>query len=230
VTPYDITADLHDSLARLQTDYIDLYLLHRDDLAVPVSVLVDTFNEHLQAGKIQAYGGSNWTAVRVREANAYAAANGLVGMTAVSPQFSLAVPTQPPWPGCISVSGAAGQAERDWYASQHIPLFTWSSVASGFFSGRFRPDNLESFDFWLDKVCVDAYCTPDNFARLERASKLAAERGLTPMQVAVAYVLNAGPHIFAIIGSRSPAEYQMNLTAVNCTLTADEIRWLESGR
>jgi len=229
VTPFDITADLHDSLARLQTDTIDLYLLHRDDLTVPVSVIVNTFNEHLQAGKIRAYGGSNWTAVRVQEANAYAAAQGLVGMTAVSPQFSLAVPAKPPWPGCISVSGEAGQAEREWYASQNIPLFTWSSVAAGFFSGRFTPDNLDSFDFWLDQVCVDSYCTPDNFARLERARELAAARGLTPVQVAVAYVLNAFPHIFAIIGSRKPEEFQMNLAAVTCQLSPAEIRWLESG-
>lgn len=229
VTPYDITADLHDSLARLKTDYIDLYLLHRDDTAVPVSVIVDTFNEHLQSGKIRAYGGSNWTAWRVQEANAYAVANGLVGLTAVSPQFSLAVPATPPWPGCISVSGAAGQAEREWYARQNIPLFTWSSVAAGFFSGRFTPENLDSFDFWLDKVCVDSYCTPDNFARLERAQQLAAERGLTPMQIAVAYVLNSSPHIFPIIGSRTPEEFKMNLTAVTCPLSPDEIRWLESG-
>lgn len=229
VTPYDIAADLHDSLARLQTDYIDLYLLHRDDTAVPVQVIVDTFNEHLQSGKIRAYGGSNWTAVRVQEANAYAAANGLVGLTAVSPQFSLAVPAVPPWPGCISVSGAPGQAERDWYASQNMPLFTWSSVAAGFFSGRFTPHNLGSFDYWLDRVCVDSYCTPDNFARLERASQLAAERGLTPMQIAVAYVLNSSPHIFAIIGSRTAEEFRMNATAVTCILTPDEIRWLENG-
>ncbi|HUM70305.1 MAG TPA: aldo/keto reductase, partial [Chloroflexota bacterium] len=167
---------------------------------------------------------------RVQAANQYAAANGLVGLTAVSPQFSLAVPAIPPWPGCISVSGDAGQVERDWYARQHIPLFTWSSVAAGFFSGRFTPDNLDSFDFWLDKVCVNSYCTPDNFARLERATQLAAERNLTPMQIAVAYVLNTSSHIFAIIGSRTPDEFAMNLTAVTCTLSPDEIRWLESGK
>jgi aryl-alcohol dehydrogenase-like predicted oxidoreductase len=216
-------------LARLQTDYIDLYLLHRDDTAVPVSLIVDTFNEHLQADKIRAYGGSNWTAKRVQEANTYATANGLVGLTAVSPQFSLAVPSQPPWPGCISVSGPAGQTEREWYASQGIPLFTWSSVAAGFFSGRFTPDNLDSFTYWLDKVCVASYCVPENFARLERANHLAAERGLTATQIAVAYVLNVSPQIFPIIGSRTPAEFQMNLTAVSCTLSTDEIRWLESG-
>jgi len=52
VTPFDITSDLHDSLARLQTDYIDLYLLHRDDLAVDVAPIVEVLNELCAAGKL----------------------------------------------------------------------------------------------------------------------------------------------------------------------------------
>jgi len=61
VTPYDITSDLHDSLARLCTDYIDLYLLHRDDPSVPVGPIVEVLNEHRAAGRIHAFGGSNWS-------------------------------------------------------------------------------------------------------------------------------------------------------------------------
>lgn len=229
VTPFDITADLHDSLARLRTEYIDLYLLHRDDTAVPVSVVVETFNEHLRAGKIRGYGGSNWTAARVREANDYAAVHGLVGFAASSPQFSLAVPAKPPWPDCVSISGEPGRADREWYASQRMPLFTWSSVAAGFFTGRFTPDNLDSFTFWLDRVCADAYCTPENFARLERTKQLAVEKELTPTQLALAYVLNQSPDIFALVGSRSPEEFAQNVTAVSCTLTETEMKWLETG-
>jgi aryl-alcohol dehydrogenase-like predicted oxidoreductase len=56
VTPFDITADLFDSLARLRTEYIDLYLLHRDDPSVPVGPIIETLNEHLDAGRIRAFG------------------------------------------------------------------------------------------------------------------------------------------------------------------------------
>jgi aryl-alcohol dehydrogenase-like predicted oxidoreductase len=77
VTPFDITADLHDSLARLRTDYIDLYLLHRDDPAQPVGPIVEVLNEHLAAGRIHAFGGSNWSHRRIAEANEYAATHGL---------------------------------------------------------------------------------------------------------------------------------------------------------
>ena len=54
VTPFDITSDLHDSLARLKTDYIDLYILHRDDPDVPVGPIVEILNQHQQAGLISA--------------------------------------------------------------------------------------------------------------------------------------------------------------------------------
>jgi len=60
VTSFDITADIHDSLARLQTDYIDMYALHRDDPSVPVDDIVRTLHEHKEAGDIGVYGGSNW--------------------------------------------------------------------------------------------------------------------------------------------------------------------------
>src|SRR5947209_5934479 len=85
VTPEDITCDLRDSLARLKTDTIDLFLLHRDDPDVPVGPIVEGLEEHRRAGRIRAYGGSNWSIQRLEEANAYAAAHRLQGFTASSP-------------------------------------------------------------------------------------------------------------------------------------------------
>src|SRR5712692_3178319 len=64
VTPADITTDLMDSLARLDTDYVDLYVLHRDDPSVPVGPIVEALNEHYAAGRIRAFGGSNWSVER----------------------------------------------------------------------------------------------------------------------------------------------------------------------
>ena len=72
VTPFDITADLFDSLARFGFDHVDLYLLHRDDPSVPIGPIVEVLNEHFSEGRIKAFGGSNWTPERLREANEYA--------------------------------------------------------------------------------------------------------------------------------------------------------------
>ena len=129
VTPYDIASDMADSLVRLRSDYIDLYLLHRDDPAVPVGPIVEALNEHHAAGRIHAFGGSNWTPERLAEANEYADQRGLVPFAASSPNFSLADQIAEPWKDCLSIAGPSQAAAREWYAEHDMPLFTWSSVA-----------------------------------------------------------------------------------------------------
>ncbi len=228
VTPYDITADLHDSLARMQTDYIDLYVLHRDDPSQPVGPIIETLNEHKAAGKIHAFGGSNWSTARLQEANAYAQAHGLTPFVVSSPNFSLAVQRKAPWPNCVSISGPEAAEERAWYADHNTPLFTWSSLAGGFFSGRFNRDNLDSFDTYLDKLCVECYCTESNFQRLDRVRELADERGLTIPQVATAYVMSYPLNIFPLVGCNTAQEFKANLEASEMRLTPAEIAWLEA--
>ena len=230
VTPFDITSDLHDSLARLKVHTIDLYLLHRDDPTVPVGPIVEVLNEHREAGRIYAFGGSNWTHVRIEAANAYAEAHGLTPFVASSPQFSLADMVREPWRGCISISGPGGEAARAWYQRAHMPLFTWSSLAGGFFSGRFTRDNLDSFESYLDRLCVTSYCSEDNFRRLDRAAGLAEAKGLALPQVALAYVVNQPLNIFALVGCRTGAEFEANTAALDLRLTGEEIAWLELKR
>jgi aryl-alcohol dehydrogenase-like predicted oxidoreductase len=70
VTPDDITADLEESLRQFGFDDVDLYLLHRDDETVPVGPIVEVLDQHRRAGKIRAYGGSNWSHRRIADANA----------------------------------------------------------------------------------------------------------------------------------------------------------------
>jgi len=228
LTPFDITSDLHDSLARLKTDEIDLYLLHRDDLAVPVEPILDTLNEHLRSGRIRAFGASNWSHARIELANAYALANGLEPFVTSSPQYSLAESLDEPWPLCVSISGSAGVAAREWYARTQMPLLIWSPLASGFFSGRYRRDNLHQFGAreW-EEVAVRTYSNESNFQRLDRANILAAEKGLSAAQIAVAYVMNQPMDTFAIVGPHSREKFQANIEASDVRLTAQEMDWLD---
>lgn len=229
VTPFDITGDLYDSLARLGSDYIDLYLLHRDDPSVPVGPIVEVLNEHLQEGRIHAFGGSNWRPERLREANDYAAENGLTPMVASSPNFSLAVQVEEPWSDCVSISGDEAEEDRRWYEETRMPLFTWSSLAGGFFSGRFTRDNLDTFEAYLDRLCIETYCQEENFGRFDRASVLAREKGLTVPQVALAYVLDQPLEVFALVGCNTGEEFRANVEAVAVGLTPEELAWLENG-
>ncbi|MFW5841282.1 MAG: aldo/keto reductase, partial [Planctomycetota bacterium] len=227
VTPFDITSDLHDSLARLGFEYIDLYLLHRDDATQPVEGIVDVLNEHLAAGRIHAFGASNWTHKRIAEANAYARQNGLTGFVASSPNFSLAQQNAEPWEGCVSISGPSQADARKWYQSTQMPLMSWSSLAGGFFAGQTRNDTLEAFQQSLDGMVRTSYASEENFRRLKRAETLADEKGLTVAQIAAAWVLCSPMNTLPMFGPRSLEEFDQNLAALDVVLSDAERDWLD---
>lgn len=229
VTPYDISADLHDSLARLQIDKIDLYLLHRDDPDVPVGPIVERLNALKVEGLIDAFGGSNWSHKRVAAANAYASDHGLTPFVASSPQFSLAEMVEAPWAGCISVGGPSGAAARQYYAENGVALFTWSSLAGGFMTGRYTRANRDTLDTRQDALVLRSYGSEANFDRLERAQSLAVDKGLTLPQLALAYSQSHPFNLFSLVGCRTPQEYADNAVALENPLTPEEIAWLETG-
>lgn len=230
VTPFDITADLFDSLARLKTDHVDLYVLHRDDPNAPVGPIVEILNQHQRAGRIRAFGGSNWSIERIQAANEYARAHGLVPFAVSSPHFSLAEQVQAPWDGCVTISGPSHATERAWYQTTQMPVFAWSSIANGFLAGKFDPHDRKAFAEHLDASSVKAYFSDDNFERLARAAQLAQQKDFTIPQIAMAYVLNQPLNLFALVGSQSGAEFQANLVALETKLTNQEMDWLDLRR
>lgn len=231
VTPFDITSDLHDSLARLKTDYIDIYLLHRDDPSVPVGPIVEILNEHLECGKIKSFGGSNWHHSRIQEANEYAERHGLVPFVASSPHYSLAEQVQDPWgQGCVAISGPKEQEARQWYKKTQIPIFPYSSLARGFFSGRISRNNFDDKKSILDRACLTAYCHEQNFDRLDRVEILAKEKGMTVPQIAMAYLMNQPLNVFPIVGAATPQELEENIIAARMKLSKEELDWLDLRR
>ena len=226
VTPWDIAADLFDTLARLKTDYVDIYMLHRDDPAVPVDEIVDALNEHVEAGRIRAFGGSNWTHERLAKANDYAEPRGLVPFSCSSPNFSLANQIADPWgenSGSVTLSGPENAAARGWYETEQMPVFAWSSLARGFLSGRLNRENYRDV---ADGACQRAYCHEPNFQRLDRAREMAEKQGLSVPQVALAYVMSQPMDVFALIGAQNRSELQANLDAASLKLSAEECAWL----
>ncbi len=229
VTPADIRADIQDSLARFQTDHLDLYLLHRDDPSQPVGPIVECLHEQAEAGIIGAYGGSNWTTARLQAANEHAAAQALRPFVASSPNFSLADQFAEPWPGCVSLSGAARARDLAWYREAGMALFAWSSLAGGFFSGRlWRANAAEQRGEALAR-CLRVYGHESNWQRQERARELGAAKGLSLPQTALAYVLSQECAVFPLVGCQSAAEFAECRAALSVRLTREECRWLEEG-
>lgn len=228
VTPFDLSADLHDALAKMGTDRIDLYMLHRDEPTVPVSVLMDVLHRHLTEGKILSYGVSNWTTARIAEANAYAKANGMQPIAASSPNYSLAQQYQEPWaPGCVTVSGPENRTEREWYEKTGMPVLAYSSMARGLFSGRISREQCRERPTEVDPVCLKAYCGDENFTRLERAGELAGRKGVTVPQIAMAFILSGDMNVFPIIGAANREEMESSVQALEIRLTPAERAWLD---
>lgn len=212
-----IRSDLTKSLERLQTDYIDMYALHRDDPAVPAGEVIEALNEHIASGAVKTIGVSNWTWQRIQEANDYAAANGLVGFSFSSPNFSLAKANEPFWAGCVS----ADDETCAWHESNQIPLFSWSSQARGFFTGRFSPEIRDNADL------VRVFYSDGNWERLERAKQLAERKNVTAIQIALAYVLNQPFPTCALIGAQSLDELRSCDEGSLIQLTREELDWLD---
>ena len=228
VTPFDLTADLYDSLARLQTDFIDLYVLHRDDLDVPVGPIVEIFNEHFEAGRIRGFGGSNWTYQRIAAANEYAKAHDLVPFTVSSPNYGLAEQVRNPWgPGCVSLSGPENVEARTWYQENQMTIFSYSSIARGFFSGRVQAARPGEAKNVIDDTAQYAYAHPINFERLARAEKLAQEKGVTVPQIAIAYIFASPMNVFPLVASYNESEMEDNIKAFDVELSAEECAWLD---
>jgi aryl-alcohol dehydrogenase-like predicted oxidoreductase len=139
------------------------------------------------------------------------------------------VQVKEPWENCVTITGAAQAAERAFYADSRMPIFAWSSLAGGFFSGRFRRDNLAEMTSYFDRLCIDSYCYPENFARLERAAALAVAHGVTLPQIALAYALRQPWNIFTLVGCATGDEFAANCAALELALTPAEIAWLEDG-
>lgn len=221
-TPYAVpdalTVQLKESLGRSKIGVADIYMMHRDNLDVPVGEFVDVLNEHVKAGRIKTFGGSNWSLARVQAANDYAASKGLQGFSVVSNNFSLARMVNPVWTGCVSASDVDS---RMWFEKTQTSLLSWSSQARGFFlPGRAAPEKTE------DEELVRCWYSPDNFDRLKRANELAAKKNVAPINIALAYVLTQPFPTFALIGPRTLEETRTSLPGLTVQLTPQEVKWL----
>lgn len=213
VTREDMDADVRANLAGQGVSYSDFFVLHRDDPRIPVGDIVQWLNEHRDAGRIKAFGGSNWHHTRIAAANEYAEKHGLQGFSVSSPNLSLATVNEPMWWEAYSID----REGRDWHERTGFPLFSWSSAGGGWFA--------EVDSDGVNRV----YRNDENIARLARAKELAAQKGVTPYQIALAWTLNQPMNVFALTGPDTVPMLEMNLATVDLKLNPEELTYLEHG-
>lgn len=223
-----ILSELETSLKALDTGVIDLYLLHRDDPQTPLPEIMETLNACKRAGKIRAFGVSNWTRERIEAANACAAARGLEGFAVSSPYFGLARQVRDPWGGgCVSLAGPENGEARAWYAQNRMPVFCYSSLARGFFGGRFRSFDEEGARRVLDGPAQRGYLCAENMRRLRSAEVLAGRLGTTAADIALRYIFGSPMNVFAVVSTTDPRRLAGLAAASLHPLDAEETAFLE---
>ncbi len=227
VKPSVLRKELEQSLEALKTSYIDIWLLHRDDPKVEVGPIIETMNEALSAGKVRIFGVSNWMTNRIEEANEYAYAHNLQPFSVSSPYFGLADQAMAPWKGCISIAGPSGESEREWYRKNKMPIISYSGLAGGFLSGKYKANDRDAMAAGLDPVAFRTYVFDENCRRLSKCEELAEKKGCTVSEIALAFVLCSRMDTYAIVGSSSPERMKGNLRALSVKLSEEEMRYLE---
>ncbi len=224
-----IRADFGKSSECLHTDYIDIYLLHRDARSVPVGEMVEVFNAMHAEGKIGAFGASNWTHTRIAEANEYAYAHNLIPFSVSSPNYGLAEQIADPWGGgCVTVSGPSNKEAREWYAQSGMPVIAYSSLGRGLFSGRLKHNaGMEEASKVLDKHAMKAYYCKDNMERLRRCELLGTDKDRSVPQIAMAYLFAQPMNTYAVVSTSKASRMIQNIEALNISLGPHDIAWLD---
>ena len=203
-----VGAEVDRARRELGRDLLDVFLLHRDDLAVPVTEFGEALLREVERGSIRGFGVSNWTLERFQALRAELGSESR-HLVAFSNHFSLAEMVRPAWPGCL----AMGKSDIAVLVGVGVSPLAWASLATGYFAGRHCP----------------AWTSEENARRRERARQLAQEKGTTPTAVALAYVLEQPGEVLAVVGTRSEAHLADLLTAATLELTPEELAWLERG-
>jgi aryl-alcohol dehydrogenase-like predicted oxidoreductase len=193
------------SLDRLKTDHIDLYYQHRVDSDTPIEHTVGAMAELVADGKVRFIGLSEASAETIRRAHA------VHPITAVQTEYSL-------WTRDIEADILPTLNELG------IGLVAYSPLGRGFLSGRFSsPDELDEGDFRRAGPRFTGENLKQNLRLAERVKELAHEKGVTPGQLALAWVLHRWEHIVPIPGTKRVSYLEENLAAADIELSDDDV-------
>ena len=215
VGPQDCSAEgvrrsIEGSLERLGTDYVDLYYPHRVDPTVPVEETVGAMAELVREGKVRHIGLSEAAPETIRRANA------VHPITAVQTEYSLwsREPEAEILPTCRELG---------------IGFVPYSPLGRGFLAGRFTsPNDLADDDFRRTGPRFEGDNLEENLALAAKVKQIAAGKGVTPAQLAIAWVLAQGDDLVPIPGTKRRTYLEQNAEAVDVELTQDELERIDA--
>ena len=193
------------SLRRLGTDTIDLYYQHRVDINVPIEETVGAMSRLVETGKVRCLGLSEAAPETIRRAHK------IWPISALQTEYSLW--SRDPEDELIPLCRELG-----------ITFVPYSPLGRGFLTGRFKsPDDLAPDDWRRNNPRFQGENFQRNLDLVHRIEEMAAEKGCTPAQLALAWVMAQGEEIVPIPGSSRRTHLEQNLAALEISLTAEEL-------
>ena len=208
-SPLNVKRACEGSLERLGTDYIDLYYQHRVDPTVPIEETVGAMAELVKAGKVRYIGLSEASPEVIRRAHA------THPLTAVQSEYSM-------WTRDPEAEVLASLRELG------IGLVAYSPLGRGFLTGQIRSmDDLPEEDWRRNNPRFQEEALRQNVALADRVRELAVERGVTPAQLALAWVHAKGEDIVPIPGTKRPGRLEENVAALDVQLSDGDVATLD---
>jgi aryl-alcohol dehydrogenase-like predicted oxidoreductase len=206
-----VMRSVEESLQRLQTDYIDVYMIHRPDTRMPIDETLRALDDLVRDGKVRYTAGCNFEAWRITNAQWTNRQNGLTPLAAS--QFAYSMMTR--------------AAEREMIPACRelgISVIPYLPLAAGLLSGKFNDTGIapEGTRLAIETGMGNRWITPKNLEIVRLLNEWANERGYTALELAFAWLL-AEPIVATVIaGASSPAQIESNAKAANWKLTQNE--------
>ncbi len=209
-----ILASVERSLNRLQTDYIDLYQAHKDDIETPLEETLETFNELVQNGKVKAIGASNYSGERLQKALDISAANNWARYETLQPEYNLY---------------AREKYEQDLLPvvqNNNLSVISYFSLASGFLTGKYRTEA----DFTKSKRVggMGKYLNERGLAIIKALDTVSAQHNTTQATVALAWLISRSNLAAPIASATNTEQLTALMAAAHLKLDAEALALLDA--
>lgn len=202
------------SLKRLGTDWIDVYIAHRQDPFTPLEETLEAFDAIQRAGKVRYLGFSNWSAWTTAAALEIQRSRGLAAFTHGQMHYSL----------------LGRDVERDvvpMMARYGLGLTVWSPLASGFLTGKYTRETLRNGDDRYASFDILPFDKEAGFRLVARMGEIARDQGITVAQLAIAWLLAKPAVSSVLLGASRMSQFEETLKAADVTLAPEIIAELD---
>jgi len=210
-----ILASCEQSLKRLNTDYIDLYIAHKEDPFTPPEETLEALNDLVRAGKVRYVGFSNWSAWRAATALQMQKANGWAQFSSGQMYYSL-------------VGRDVEHEIAPFMRYAGLGMTVWSPLAGGFLSGKYTRENLKDSENRLAGFDFLPFDKEAGFSVVEKMRGIAARHEASVAQIAIAWSLAKPVVSSVIVGASKPHQLEDNLKAVDVKLSDAEVVELDA--